>query len=77
MLVTKVEGEFFKKAVALTTFECMEGKNISEAIEACLGSNEAGSLTVQSTGTNDKGELVSIFYITWSFKEKMMPTFNT
>ena len=70
MLVTKVEGEFIKKAVGLTTFICEEGKLISDTIENCIESNEATSLRIASTGTNGKGEIIAIFFITWSFKAK-------
>ena len=71
MLVTKVEGEFFKKAVGLTRFICEDGILIAETIESAIVKNEATSIRVKSTGTNGNGELIAIFYITWSFKAKI------
>lgn len=76
MLVTKVEGEFFKKAIGLTMFLCDEGSLVTEAIESCIANNEAKTIRLQSTGTNGTGEVVAIFFITWSFKAKMITTFN-
>ena len=71
MLVTKVEGEFFKKATGITTFICEEGKWITETIERCIVNGEAALIRVCSTGTNGKGEPIATFYITWSFKASL------
>ena len=72
MLVTKIEGEFFKKAVGLTTFVCEEGTEVTEVIDDCILSHEAKTIRLKSTGTNAKGQLIAIFYITWSFKAKIL-----
>lgn len=71
MLVTKVEGEFYKKATGLTTFVCTEGELLTLTIERCIISNESTTIRIKSTGTNGTGEPVAIFYITWSFKARL------
>lgn len=68
MLVTKVEGDFHKKAVGLTSFICKEGKLISDTVEQCIKLNQPRSIRVESIGTNVNGEVVAVFFITWSFK---------
>lgn len=72
ILVTKVEGEFFKKAVGITSFVCNEGMLVAEAIESAISNNEVSTIRVKATGTNGKGELISVFYITWSFKARVI-----
>ena len=70
MLVVKVEGEFLKKAVGVTTFTCEEGKRIRETISESLRSGEGQAIRVKSVGINSSGVAVAEFYITWSFKGK-------
>lgn len=70
MLVTGLEGNYFKKATGITTFTCEEGLAINEVIEAAIISGEGKSIKIKSTGKNDNGELVAEFFITWSFKVK-------
>ena len=70
MLVTKVEGEFFKKAQGLTSFFCDEGFLVSEVIQNCITDKQPATVKLKSTGTNGNGEVVAIFYFTWSFKAK-------
>jgi acyl-coenzyme A thioesterase PaaI-like protein len=70
MLVVKVEGEYFKKAADKTSFVCVDGELIKQRIEDSIASGEAKSIRARSTGTNEKGELVAEFFITWSFKAK-------
>ena len=67
LLVTAIEGKFYKKATGLTRFTCDEGKAIQHTIEN-LVAGESRSLTVLSSGFNEKEELISEFLITWSFK---------
>ena len=70
MLVTAVEGKFSKKAVGLTTFTCVDGPQISQAITQAIGSGEPREVRVASVGRNEAGEIVAEFYISWSFKAK-------
>jgi len=68
LLVTAIEGKFYKKATGLARFICDEGKAIQHTIEN-LAAGESQSLTVLSSGFNEKEELISEFWITWSFKK--------
>ena len=70
MLITGMEAQFHKKATGLTTFSCVEGGRIKDAIEAALQSGEGQELKVCSTGKNEQGETVATFWFTWSFKRK-------
>src|SRR4030095_4133060 len=40
MLVVKVEGEFLKKAIGITTFTCVEGKRIQQTIAESMQTGE-------------------------------------
>jgi len=70
MLVVKMEADFFKKADGLTSFLCNDGKLIEDTIQKAITSGEGQSVRISSSGTNQKGELVAEFFITWSFKVK-------
>ncbi len=70
MLVIKLEANYFKKATGLTTFTCTEGKEIQRAIENTIANGEAQTITAKSVGTNEAGETIAEFFITWSFKVK-------
>lgn len=68
MLVIKVEGDFMKKAVGITTFTCEEGDRIKETIAESIRSGQGQAIRVRSTGRNKGGETVAEFFINWSFK---------
>ena len=70
MLVSKVEGTFFKKAVGRTLFTCEDGLIIKQTIEDAIISTEGKIVTARSYGRNKDGEVVAEFAITWSFKVK-------
>jgi hypothetical protein len=70
MLVIKLEATYFKKATGLTSFLCTEGPAIKATVENAILTGEPQTLTVKSTGTNEAGELVAEFLITWSFRAK-------
>lgn len=72
MLVVKVESEYFKKAIDRSTFICEDGELIQKAIEETIASGEARSVRAHSIGKNKNGEVVAEFYITWSFKVKII-----
>ena len=68
MLVIKIEGDFMKKAVDLTTFICEEGDRIKQTIAESIRSGQGQAIRVRSTGMNKNGEIVAEFFISWSFK---------
>ena len=70
MLVTRVEGDFIKKAVDVTTFLCEDGEQFQEVIRQAIETGEGHTFRARSTGRNKAGELVAEFFITWSFKAR-------
>jgi hypothetical protein len=70
MLVVNIKGDFMKKAVGKTSFTCNDGAAIKQTIEAAIASGEGKTITAKSTGTNEAGEVVAVFEVTWSFKAK-------
>ena len=71
LLVVALEAEYFKKATDLTTFICNDGDLIKSVITEAISTNQGKSIKVKSVGTNVAGEVVAVFYITWSFKSKI------
>lgn len=70
MLVTGIEGNYFKKATSLTTFTCEDGEAINNTINGAINSGEGRTIKAKSVGRNNEGDLVAEFFITWSFKAK-------
>lgn len=70
MLVTKMEANYFKKAVGKTYFNCNQGIDIQEAVQEAIGGGEGTTVTIKSTGRNEEGEIVALFLFTWSFRKK-------
>jgi hypothetical protein len=71
MLVLKVESEYFKKATARTSFICNDGDLFRNAVRQAISNNEPSVVRARSIGTNQEGEKVAEFYITWSFKARL------
>jgi len=70
MLVVGLEAKFFRKAVDTISFTCMDGEAIAKIVEESIATGESRSITCKSTGTNIAGDIVSEFFVTWSFKTK-------
>jgi hypothetical protein len=70
MLVVKLEANYFKKAVGITSFTCNAGNDFKKVVDECLQTGEGKTYTAKSVGTNENGEEVAEFLITWSFKAK-------
>jgi hypothetical protein len=68
MLVVDITGNFLKKAVGRTKFECKDGLLIKQIIENAIITGEGKTITARSIGINDAGEAVAVFLVTWSFK---------
>ena len=73
MLVTEIEGKFYKKATGITVFECIQGSDIKDTIQQAITTNNPHSIKVLSTGYNKNKDIVAEFWITWSFKVKSKP----
>lgn len=70
VLVVGLQAEFTKKATGKITFQSNDGTAMISTVQQCLDNDEAGQCTATSTGTNEAGETVAEFTITWSFKPK-------
>jgi hypothetical protein len=70
MLVVGLEATFIKKITGTVLFTCSDGEAISAAIEAAINSGEGVTVKCRSVGTNEAGETVAEFFLTWSFKVK-------
>lgn len=70
MLVTGIEGIYYKKATGLATFTCADGDAIRSTIADAINTGEGRTIKAKSAGVNTEGELVAEFFITWSFKAK-------
>lgn len=68
MLVTGIEGTFYKKATGRTRFICEEGVPIRQAIDAAIATGEPQTIRALSSGFSQQNELVAEFRVTWSFK---------
>ncbi len=70
MLVTRIESDFYKKAVGISTFTCDQGHALRQAIDKTAATGEAVELVATSIGRNEEGTEIARFQITWSFKRK-------
>ena len=70
MLVVHNQAEFTKKAVGIVTFSCLQGKELDAVLQKAIETGEGQTLTMFSEGKDQKGDLVSKFAFTWSFKVK-------
>lgn len=70
MLVVHNQAEFTKKAIGRVTFSCLQGKELDAVLQKAIETGEGQTLTLFSEGKDQKGDLVSKFAFTWSFKVK-------
>ena len=70
MLVLKVNGDYKKKAVGITTFTCEQGEVIKNAIDETIATGQPRIVNLNSVGRNDNGETIAEFDISWSFKKR-------
>jgi len=70
MLVVGLEADFTKKAVGLISFTSEDGQRIAQTIADSRASGEGRTLVCTSTGTDEAGDTVATFRITWSFRAK-------
>ena len=70
MLVVGIEARFSKKVTGRVSFTCSDGEAINTAIENSLATGDGHTVVCRSAGVNEAGELVSEFFVTWSFKAR-------
>lgn len=70
VLPVHLEGDFEKKATALTRFTCEDGAALYAAVNDALRTGQGVTCVTQTVGKMDDGTTVARFRFTWSFKEK-------
>ncbi|KUG07089.1 thioesterase [Solirubrum puertoriconensis] len=70
MLVVGMEAEFHKKATSRIVFESVDGAAIAQAVAESRQTGEGRTVRTASTGRDAAGDVVAVFYITWSFRAK-------
>lgn len=70
MLVTKVQGEFLKKAKSITYFECNEVGALLQAVSMAQENEQGAVVSLSSTGKNEQGDVIARFTFEWSFRKK-------
>lgn len=70
LIITGLKADFFKKATSRVTFTCNDGMKYTEGLKKSLETGEPVEIEGKTEGRDSNGELVSTFYITWSFKER-------
>ncbi|SHI68496.1 Acyl-coenzyme A thioesterase PaaI, contains HGG motif [Hymenobacter daecheongensis DSM 21074] len=70
MLVVGLEAEFTKKAVGLIAFTSPDGPRIAQAIAESRATGEGRTVVCTSTGTDEAGDVVAVFRITWSYRAR-------
>ena len=70
LIITGLKAEFLKKATSRVTFTCEDGLKYSDGLKQALENDEAVEIEGKTEGRDVDGEIVSVFYITWSFKER-------
>lgn len=70
MLVVQNQAEFTKKATGKIKFTCNQGKELDTILQKAIETGEGQTLTMFSEGKDEKGDVVSKFQFTWSFKVK-------
>ncbi|MBP7184998.1 MAG: DUF4442 domain-containing protein [Saprospiraceae bacterium] len=66
LLVTAMEGKFYKKANQKITFRCENGQQIREAIAIALKDKKPFSMKAETKGYLPNGEIASSFIFEWS-----------
>jgi len=72
MLVREMHAAFHKKAIGTTRFICDEGDKLAAVIQDAVASAEGRELTLSSTGYNENNEIVAVFQVTWSFRQRSL-----
>ncbi|HET8753632.1 MAG TPA: DUF4442 domain-containing protein [Salinimicrobium sp.] len=70
MLVKSNNSNFSKKATGKLIFECADAGKIKEAIDGAVETAEGKTFWLNSTGTNEAGEVVSTFNFEWTIRLK-------
>lgn len=70
MLVANNKATFNKKAKGRINFTCNDGHLIADAIAATIANGEGQTFWMKSTGTDQQGDVVSVFEFEWTVRVK-------
>lgn len=70
MLITKLESNFFKKAIGKTSFTCNDGLLFQQTVATAVQSGAPQTVKAYSKGVDAAGNVIAEFWFTWSFKAK-------
>lgn len=70
MLMVNCRADFDKKATDVTVFECDQGAQVAAVIAEAIAQPEPRTLTMQTVGKNQAGNIVARMEFTWSFKAR-------
>lgn len=68
MLVANNKATFTKKARGRINFTCNDGHLIREAIKTTVETGEGQTFWMKSTGTDQDGDIVSVFDFEWTVR---------
>lgn len=70
MLVAQNKAVFSKKATGRIRFVCRQGSALQPHIDKAVATGEGQVFWLQSVGTDEQGEIVSIFDFEWTIRLK-------
>ncbi|OYU84022.1 MAG: thioesterase [Flavobacterium sp. BFFFF2] len=70
MLVIGQQTHFLKKATGTITFKCEQQQLVADCLKALSLSKDPQTLTLESEGYNEQGELVARSEFYWSLKQR-------
>ena len=69
-IIVKNEATYSKKAVSKSTFTCQDFNAYESALASLKQKGDSVEVTGRTIGVDEKGEQVSTFSFTWSFKRR-------
>ena len=70
LIIVNLEASFEKKAQALTTFTCEDGRKAFDAVAETVRTGEPATARMETVGRSPDGTVVARFAFTWSFKRR-------
>jgi len=70
LIIVDIKSEFLKKAQSKISFSCKEYAVINSAVTCLKQAGDSGAVTVRTEGKDVDGDVVAVFYFTWSFKRR-------
>jgi hypothetical protein len=70
LIIVSLEAGFEKRAQALTTFTCEDGRKAFDAVAETVRTGEPATARLETVGRSPDGTVVARFAFTWSFKRR-------